>query len=138
MRAGQKMPRATKRSWKDILQFSDEPRSQSTVRRYYAEYRREMNIPERCDNEDCVFFTRPLVWNGKPFRPILDHENGVRSDNRPKNLRYLCPNCDAQVDTRGGKNKGRVEVSSGGYSAKRLDGRRDHTLVANGGEVHIT
>ncbi len=41
------------------------------------------------------------IWNGKPLTLQVDHENGVRSDNRPENLRFLCPNCHTQTETFG-------------------------------------
>jgi hypothetical protein len=34
---------------------------------------------------------------------ILDHINGVRDDNRLKNLRIVCPNCAATLDTHCGR-----------------------------------
>jgi hypothetical protein len=59
-------------------------------------------------------FTRfPWVWNGKPLKPILDHKEGNNTDNYPNMLRLLCPNCESQLDTRGGRNKGRIEKSEG-------------------------
>lgn len=44
-------------------------------------------------------------WLGKSAPLALDHINGVRSDNRIKNLRILCYNCHGQTDTFGSKNK---------------------------------
>lgn len=126
------MPRISD-SWRVVLVFSEHPASRARVRRAYAEYRRIHNIPDRCDNVECQFHTQPLEWNGQPLPLILDHRDGVRHDNRPKCLRYLCPNCDAQLPTRGGKNRGRVSISSGGFAVKRPDGKRDYTLVAETG-----
>lgn len=47
------------------------------------------------------------VWNGRPLVLRLDHKNGRRSDHRLSNLRFVCPNCDAQSDTFCGRNKKR-------------------------------
>jgi len=38
-------------------------------------------------------------WNGKKLVLILDHANGVNNDNRFKNLRFACPNCNSQLPT---------------------------------------
>lgn len=44
-------------------------------------------------------------WNGKYISLILDHINGINNDNRIENLRILCPNCNATLDTHCSKNK---------------------------------
>ena len=62
----------------------------------------------------------------------------MRADNRPSNLRYLCPNCDALLATRGGRNKGRVTVSTGGFAVKRATGKKDYTLVMEPGRFQVT
>jgi hypothetical protein len=128
-----------KRTWRDFLRFSSGKASQSTIRRRYAEYRREMGLPPRCDNESCLFHAQTPLWNNNPLPLILDHINGVRRDNRPKNLRLLCPNCESQLPTRGGHNKGRVrEVSDGGYVIAGRDGKYHYTLVAEPGQYNIS
>lgn len=43
-------------------------------------------------------------WNGMKISLILDHINGVHNDNRLENLRIVCPNCNAGLDTFAGKN----------------------------------
>ena len=43
-------------------------------------------------------------WNGNKMSLILDHINGKHNDNRFKNLRIICPNCDATLSTFSGKN----------------------------------
>lgn len=44
-------------------------------------------------------------WNGKELRLQIDHINGDGCDNRPENLRFLCPNCHSQTENFGSKNK---------------------------------
>lgn len=50
------------------------------------------------------------LWRGRPLGLILDHLNGVRDDNRLENLRIVCPNCAATLDTHCGR-KNRREVT---------------------------
>jgi hypothetical protein len=44
-------------------------------------------------------------WNDKPMPLILDHINGVNNDNRLENLRFVCSNCDSQLDTYKSRNR---------------------------------
>ncbi|MET9498228.1 HNH endonuclease [Streptomyces sp. NPDC006552] len=39
------------------------------------------------------------LWRGKRLVLEIDHVNGDRADNRPENLRYLCPSCHSQTRT---------------------------------------
>jgi DNA-directed RNA polymerase subunit RPC12/RpoP len=44
------------------------------------------------------------IWNNEPLCLQLDHINGVGTDCRKENLRWLCPNCHSQTPTFGSKN----------------------------------
>jgi hypothetical protein len=47
-------------------------------------------------------------WRGRRISLILDHVNGIATDNRLVNLRIVCPNCNATLDTHCGRNKLRI------------------------------
>ena len=71
--------------------------NQSTLRRWY--------IKEELAPYVCAICGQEPFWNHQELSLTLDHINGINGDNQPKNLRWVCPNCDRQLDTFGGKNK---------------------------------
>ncbi|WP_199780910.1 MULTISPECIES: HNH endonuclease [unclassified Streptomyces] len=56
----------------------------------------------------CAECGNPGEWQGQPLRLEVDHVNGSWWDNRPANLRILCPNCHAATDTYRGRNRART------------------------------
>ena len=56
-------------------------------------------------NYRCSICNLEPYWQNKPLTLILDHINGENHDNRLQNLRWVCPNCNQQLDTTNGKNK---------------------------------
>jgi len=54
--------------------------------------------------EECELCGQGPIWMGKKMSLRLDHINGINNDNRIENLRIVCPNCDATLDTFSGKN----------------------------------
>jgi hypothetical protein len=56
----------------------------------------------------CELCGQGQQWRGRPMSLILDHINGVRNDNRVENLRIVCPNCAATLETHCGRNVNRA------------------------------
>jgi hypothetical protein len=52
----------------------------------------------------CELCGQDELWRGRRMALILDHINGVATDNRLENLRIVCPNCAATLDTHCGRN----------------------------------
>lgn len=71
--------------------------SQATLRRWY--------VKGKYTAYKCSICGQEPFWNGKELSLTLDHINGNNHDNRLENLRWICPNCDRQLDTFGSKNK---------------------------------
>lgn len=61
----------------------------------------------------CELCGQGEVWNGRRISLVLDHANGVSNDNRLENLRIICPNCDATLDTHCGRSLPRERVCPG-------------------------
>jgi hypothetical protein len=57
----------------------------------------------------CELCGQDETWNGRRIGLIIDHINGVRNDHRLSNLRIVCPNCAAGLDTHCGR-KNRIEL----------------------------
>lgn len=76
--------------------IEDSTASQATLRRWYIKGNYTPYICSICGQEP--------FWKEKPLTLILDHINGKNHDNRLENLRWVCPNCNQQLDTTNGKN----------------------------------
>lgn len=70
--------------------------NQSTLRKYY---KKGNYTPYKCS----ICGMEPF-WQGKELTLILDHINGQNHDDRLENLRWVCPNCNQQLETTGSKN----------------------------------
>jgi hypothetical protein len=60
-------------------------------------------------------------WMGQKIPIEIDHINGIHTDNRIENLRFLCPNCHALTDTYKGRNIKNKEHSKEKYHQLSLN-----------------
>jgi len=61
----------------------------------------------------CELCGQGEIWRGKRISLILDHVSGVSDDNRLQNLRIVCPNCNATLDTHCGRKLPRERTCPG-------------------------
>ena len=64
----------------------------------------------------CSICGMPPEWHGQSLTLILDHINGTNNDNRVENLRWVCPNCNQQLETTG-------------YKKMRVKTRKEHKCL---------
>lgn len=69
-----------------------------------SSYRDTRHIKEKLyknglKKRECELCGQDEEWKGKKMSLILDHINGINNDNRLENLRIVCPNCNATLDT---------------------------------------
>ena len=95
---GRKFPECNRLSLeecKSVLFIENCSYDRSSVKRYLKIYNMFPYICKNCELEP--------IWDNNPLTLQLDHINGVGTDNRIENLRWLCPNCHSQTDTFAGK-----------------------------------
>lgn len=73
-------------------------------------------------DDRCAICGHGPAWRGQPLVLILDHINGIADDYSRDNLRLVCPNCNSQLETHAGRNRGRY-AGDGGRSVRRRGGR---------------
>lgn len=69
-------------------------------------------IKER-DGNQCSICPQQALHNGKDLVMILDHIDGDAINNKPHNFRLVCPNCDTQLPTYKGANRGSGRATKG-------------------------
>lgn len=86
----------TKRTPENIF-IKDSDASQKVLREYYLKGKYSLYVCSICNSDP--------IWRGKDLSLRLDHINGINNDDRLENLRWVCPNCDSQLNTYGSKNQ---------------------------------
>ena len=86
---------------KDAVPLEDVLVENSTYSRTHLKARL---YKEGFKKRECELCGQGEEWHGRHMSLILDHKNGVNNDNRLENLRIVCPNCNATLDTHGGRN----------------------------------
>lgn len=87
-------PRQPRRPLREVLVEG------STYNRVYLKKRL---YEEGVKGRKCEMCGQGELWQNRRMSLILDHINGVADDNRLKNLRIVCPNCAATLDTHCGR-----------------------------------
>ena len=76
----------------------------------------------------CELCGQGELWKGRVMGLILDHINGVSDDHRLENLRIVCPNCAATLDTHCARKRRLTRVEQQclrcGKSFRPRDGRQ--------------
>lgn len=90
----------------------------SLKRRLYSEGLKERRC-ELCGQDE--------MWQGRRMALILDHINGIGTDNRLVNLRIVCPNCAATLETHCGRNVAHEVVELNCERCGRRFARRHRT-----------
>ena len=91
---------------------------------------------------ECSICGQLPEWQGKELTLILDHINGRNHDDRLENLRWVCPNCNQQLDTTNGKNRKNytkkyycldcgVEISKNAIRCKSCAAKLQNRIVEN-------
>ncbi len=84
-----------------------------------------LGVPDEC--EECGIGP---VWRGASLILHVDHINGDFLDNRPPNLRLLCPNCHSQTATYAGRRKSAPDLTVPAGPALGVEERLHETTGA--------
>ena len=79
----------------DNVFIKDSTACQTVLRRWY--------LKGQYTPYECSICGLQAEWQGKPLTLILDHIDGSNHNNVLSNLRWVCPNCNQQLETTGFK-----------------------------------
>jgi hypothetical protein len=72
---------------------------------YHRGHLKRRLYDEGVKRRECELCGQGESWRGATMALILDHINGVPTDHRLENLRIVCPNCAATLETHCGRNR---------------------------------
>lgn len=81
--------------------FNGSEVADATIRNHY----RKGNFSEY----KCAICGLEPFWQGKELVLTLDHKDGNHRNNEINNLRWVCPNCDRQLETFAGRNHRKLD-----------------------------
>ena len=93
-----------KREYNDVF-CANSTVTQAVLRKWYKK--------EFGDPSCCSICGQPTLWNGKSLTMILDHIDGDNHNNQENNLRWICPNCNSQLETFAGRNNRSKIINNG-------------------------
>ena len=100
---------------------------------YNRGHLKERLYSEKIKERKCEICGQGEEWNGKKMSLILDHINGIWNDNRIENLRIVCPNCNATLETHCGKQKKKKnhekKISEVNFTKRRKVDRPEYALL---------
>lgn len=102
---GQGHLKGKRHSWNPCIALEDICSENSTYVNT-SKLKRRLIKAELLQNQ-CSLCEQLPFWHGQPLVLVLDHVNGINTDNRLENLRILCPHCHSQTSTFAGRNKKR-------------------------------
>jgi len=97
----------TRPPWREAVPLTEVLVEGSTYQRRSLKRRL---FAEGIKQRQCELCGQGEQWRGKRMALVLDHANGVWNDNRLDNLRILCPNCNATLETHCGRKNRRTCV----------------------------
>lgn len=84
-------------TWSNDVMFQENsPVARSVIRKRI--------IRDNLIRYECCLCGLGTIWHGKSLVMVLDHINGIRNDHRLENLRFVCPNCNSQLETHCNRN----------------------------------
>ena len=119
---------------------------------YHRSHLKRRLFAEGIKKRECELCGQGEIWRGRRMALILDHINGEPRDNRLENLRIICPNCDATLETHCGRKNGLAplprpcercgkeffpEQATQRYCSKACGSRWDRSTLATAGGLGV-